>query len=513
MASVCSLLTFSLCLLVIFQGCVAQFQFGGQSAWQSSREFGPGQRACHFEQLSALEPSRRVQSEAGVTEYYEENNEQLRCAGLSAFRRIIEPKGLRLPVYSNTPSLVYITQGRGLLGTIYTGCPETYQSFEQQFEQLGQAGGSPIQIPKDEHQKVHRFREGDVIAIPAGVTHWCYNDGDVPLIAVTVSDTRNSANQLEPRHREFYLAGRHQSGQSYQEIQETKNNVLSGFETQLLAEALGVNPDLARRLQSQNDQRGEIVRVERGLQLLRPTRSQEEQEQPEEYETERYPGEIYEQGKPQYGGNFSNGLDENFCVLKIRYNINDPNRADIYNPQGGRITRLNSQKLPILNLVQLSATRGVLRRNALLSPYWNINAHSLFYVTGGLGRVQIVNHQGRTVFDGQLRQRQLLLIPQNYAVLVKANQQQQFEWVSFKTNHNSMVNQLVGKVSTIRGLPLDVLRASYRLSIEQARRLKNNRREEFTILTPRYPETYEHQSEEYDPQYQRDADVSLAQVK
>lgn len=129
-----------------------------------------------------------------------------------------------------------------------------------------------------------------------------------------------------------------------------------------MAEALGVNPDLARRLQSQNDQRGEIVRVERGLQLLRPTRSQEEQEQPEEYETERYPGEIYGQGKPQYRANFSNGLDENFCALNIRYNINDPNRADIYNPQGGRITTLNSQKLPILNLVQLSATRGVLKR-------------------------------------------------------------------------------------------------------------------------------------------------------
>lgn len=119
MASVCSLLTFSVCLLVIFQGCVAQFQFGGQSSWQSSRGFGPGQRACHFEQLSALEPSRRVQSEAGITEYYEENNEQLRCAGLSAFRRIIEPKGLQLPVYSNTPSLVYITQGQVNLPIVY----------------------------------------------------------------------------------------------------------------------------------------------------------------------------------------------------------------------------------------------------------------------------------------------------------------------------------------------------------------------------------------------------------
>jgi hypothetical protein len=75
-----------------------------------------------------------------------------------------------------------------------------------------------------------------------------------------------------------------------------------------------------------------------------------------------------------------------------------------------------------------------------------------------------------------------------------------------------MVNQLVGKASTIRGLPLDVIRASYRLSIEQARRLKYNRREEFTIFTPRYTGTYEQQSEEYDPQYKRDADVSLAHV-
>lgn len=147
----------------------------------------------------------------------------------------------------------------------------------------------------------------------------------------------------------------------------------------------------------------------------------------------------------------------------------------------------------------------------MLSPYWNINAHSLLYVTGGLGRVQIVNNHGRAVFDGQLRSRQLLLIPQNYATLIKADRQQQFEWVSFKTNHNAMVNQLIGKASTIRGLPLDVLRASYRLSIEQARSLKNNRRDESTILTPWYnPEASEHQNDqEYNTEHPIDADVSL----
>lgn len=141
----------------------------------------------------------------------------------------------------------------------------------------------------------------------------------------------------------------------------------------------------------------------------------------------------------------------------------------------------------------------------MLTPFWNINAHSLMYVTGGRGRVQIVNHQGKTVFDGQLHSKQLLLIPQNYVVLKRADQQQQFEWVSFKTNQNAMVNKLVGKTSTFRALPLDVLRASYRITIEQARRLKNSRREEMAIFNPRF----QYQSEEqFDTEYQRNVDAS-----
>ena len=66
---------------------------------------------------------------------------------------------------------------------------------------LGQEGEAQGQRPRERHQKVQRIREGDVVALPAGVTHWLYNDGDVPVVAVTVSDISNSANQLEPRRR------------------------------------------------------------------------------------------------------------------------------------------------------------------------------------------------------------------------------------------------------------------------------------------------------------------------
>ncbi|KAJ4768315.1 Glutelin type-B 5 [Rhynchospora pubera] len=220
-----------LCILVLLHGCAAQLASGGQSPWQAPRGFGYGQRACRFENLQALEPSRRVQHEAGVTEYYDENNEQLRCAGLSVRRRTIEPRGLRLPAYSNAPSLVYIKQGRCLMGVVYPGCPESYQSFQQQFEQSRQEGFAQGQRPRDEHQKVRRVREGDIVALPTGVTHWFYNDGDVPVVAVTVSDVSNNANQLEPRRREFLLAGRHQRGGQSYEIEQQTGNILTGFDT------------------------------------------------------------------------------------------------------------------------------------------------------------------------------------------------------------------------------------------------------------------------------------------
>ena len=87
------------------------------------------------------------------------------------------------------------------MGTVFPGCPETFQSFRQQSEPEQYMMGSETQRMRDEHQKVHRFREGDVIALPAGVTYWCYNDGDMQMMAVQVYDASNAANQLEPRER------------------------------------------------------------------------------------------------------------------------------------------------------------------------------------------------------------------------------------------------------------------------------------------------------------------------
>ncbi|KAF0934129.1 hypothetical protein E2562_022819 [Oryza meyeriana var. granulata] len=494
MASMSTILPLCLSLL-LFQVSIAQYSFGG-SPLQSPRGFRGDQESrqqCRFEHLAALEATHQQRSEAGFTEYYNtEARNDFRCAGVSVRRLVVESKGLVLPMYANAHKLVYIIQGRGVFGMALPGCPETFQSvqspFEQQMATTGEAQ-STTQKLVDEHQQLHQFHQGDLIAVPAGVVHWLYNNGDSPVVAFTVIDTNNNANQLDPKRREFFLAGKPRRWQqqlySYQAEQQSSNqNIFAGFSLDLLSEALGVSKQTALRLQGLNDRRGAIIRVEHGLQALQPSFQAEpvREEQAQAYLPTEQQQPTWSQGGGACGQR--NGLDEIMCAFKSRKNINNPQSSDIFNPRGGRITRTNSQNFPILNIIQMSATRTVLHNNALLTPHWTVNAHTVMYVTAGQGRIQVVDHRGRSVFDGELHQQQILLIPQNFAVAVKARREG-FAWVSFKTNHNAVDSQIAGKASILCALPVDVVANAYRLSREESRRVKFNRGDEVAVFAPR----------------------------
>ncbi|KAF0934460.1 hypothetical protein E2562_025538, partial [Oryza meyeriana var. granulata] len=439
-------------------------------------------RECRFDRLQAFEPLRKVRSEAGVTEYFDEKNELFQCTGTFVIRRVIQPQGLLVPRYSNTPGVAYIVQGRGSMGLTFPGCPATYQ---QQFQQFLPQGQSQSQKFRDEHQKIHQFRQGDIVALPASVAHWFYNDGDTPVVAVYVYDINNSANQLEPRQKEFLLAGNNNRAQQVYGSsieQHARQNIFNGFSVELLSEALGISTTTTKRLQSQNDQRGEIIHVKNGLELLKPTLTQQQEQAQAQYQEVQY-------REQQQISSQCNGLQENFCTIKARLNIENPTRADTYNPRAGRITNLNNQKFPILNLIQMSATRVNLYQNAILSPFWNVNAHSLVYMIQGRAQVQVVSNFGKTVFDGVLRPGQLLIIPQNYVVLKKA-EHKGCQYIAIKTNANAFVSHLTGKNSVFRALPVDVVANVYRISRDQARSLKNNRGEEHGAFTPRFQQQF-----------------------
>ncbi|XP_068650876.1 cocosin 1-like [Aristolochia californica] len=420
------------------------------------------QSQCRLENLRALEPTERFDAEAGLIEYFAENDEQLECAGVAVRRTTVASRGLLLPEYSNAPKLVYILQGRGYTGALIPGCPESFQSVQRQSQQTEERGSERY---RDQHQKIREFREGDILALPAGVAYWCYNDGETPVIAIELFDTSNNVNQLDENLRKFQLAGnpRRQSSWAATQQEEKQNkNLFSGFDLSLLAEVLGVNIETARNIRGENDNRGSIVFVEGGLRLAIPSATREEEEE-------------------QQRG--SNGLEETLCNTRLRYNIADPRRADVYSPKGGRITSINSQKVPILNFLQLNAEKGVLQRNAIFAPHWNTNAHSVLYGTRGNARIQIVGNYGRPVYDGELRQNQLITIPQNFAVMAQAGDQG-FEYISFKTSDNAMMSPIVGKGSVINAIPESVLMNSYRLSRAEVRRLKDNRRYELGVFEP-----------------------------
>ncbi|KAG0490356.1 hypothetical protein HPP92_007219 [Vanilla planifolia] len=449
-----------------------------EAFWQRSFRFR--QQECRIERLHALHPRQRLESEAGVTEYFDDNDQQLICAGVTVIRRTLRPRGLILPTFSNSPGLVYILEGSGLTGLLVPGCPETFQS-------LGKEGGREQSQPfGDEHQKVHHFRKGDMIAIPAGIAHWCYNSGDSPVVAIMVLDTSSSLNQLDSSHRQFLLAGSKQKGGSrakYGGQEFSGSHFFRAFDTRLLAQALGIPVELAQKIQKE-DPRGEMVMVREELKILHP-RSRE-------VERERYGGEEeYEREREEFRWH-GNGLEQAFCAYRFQENIDDPRRADFFNPRAGWMTKLSSQKLPILSLLQLSAKRAVMRPRAIMTPMWVINAHSIVLVTRGQARVQVASDEGRTVHDGELRQGQLFVLPQNFVVLAKAGDEG-FEWVAFKTNDYAIESQIAGKGSVFRGYPPGVISSAYRLPEEDAFRVKFGREEEYEI----FPESSEHGGRPY----------------
>ncbi|XP_047952105.1 11S globulin seed storage protein Ana o 2.0101-like [Salvia hispanica] len=458
-------LSLSLCLSFLFllHGCCSA-QMMQQQFWQSMQSQQQhrfrAKTQCQIQQLSAREPTLKFQSEAGFSEYWDTSSAEFECAGIEFVRHQVQPKGLVLPFYTNAPRLTFIVQGSGILGTVIPGCAETYESEAGASSRYSAREGEDVRRG-DRHQKLRRFRRGDVIALPEGITTFVYNDGDAPLTYVSMLDIGNDNNQLDFKFRKFVLAGNPQSIESQKQGKEYRN-MLYGFDEQLLADAFNTEPELMRRLQGKEDERGIIVRAEKLRMVLPEYESEEEHSQ--------------RRGRPY------NGLEETFCSYKIKKNLDHPTSADLYNPRGGRISNVNSQSLPILNYLQLSAQRGILYKNAIVAPQWCTNAHSALYVTKGSARIQVVGTQGRSVFDGEVKEGQLLVVPQNFVVVKKASQNG-FEWITFKTNDNAMNAQLAGRLSAIRAMPNEVLMNAFGISRDEAKSLKFGR-EESTLFSP-----------------------------
>lgn len=91
-----------------------------------------------------------------------------------------------------------------------------------------------------------------------------------------------------------------------------------------------------------------------------------------------------------------------------------------------------------------------------------------------------MDNNGNTVFDGEINEGQIFVVPQNYAV-VKRARGERFKWISFKTNDQAMMSPLAGRTSVLCAMPEEVLANAFQISREDARKIKNNNQQ--TTLT------------------------------
>ncbi|MED6110767.1 hypothetical protein PIB30_045869 [Stylosanthes scabra] len=409
------------------------------------------ENVCQFQRLNAQRPDNRIESEGGFIETWNPNHQEFQCAGVALSRFVLCRNALRRPFYSNAPQEIFIQQGSGNFGLIFPGCPGTFE------EPIDEGSQQFQQRPQDTHQKVHTFREGDIIAVPHGVAFWIYNDQDTDVVAVSLLHTTSLHNQLDHFPRRFNLAGnQEQEFLRYQQQENEGGNIFSGFSEEFLSHSFQVKQDIVRNLRGENEreEEGSIVIVKGGLSILSP---------------------------PERKDKNNNGIEETICTARVSMNIGKSVPADIINPQAGSLRTVNELDLPILNHLGLSAEYGSIHRDAMFVPHYNLNANSIIYALQGGAHIQVVDCNGNRVFDGELQEGHALVVPQNFAVAAKS-QSEHFLYVAFKTNSRASIANLAGRNSFMSNLPEDVVANSYGLPRDQARQLKNNN--PFNFLVP-----------------------------
>lgn len=149
-----------------------------------------------------------------------------------------------------------------------------------------------------------------------------------------------------------------------QEEENEGSNILSGFAPEFLKEAFGVNMQIVRNLQGENEEEdsGAIVTVKGGLRVTAPAMRKPQQEEDDDDEEEQPQCVETDKGCQRQSKRSRNGIDETICTMRLRQNIGQNSSPDIYNPQAGSITTATSLDFPALWLLKLSAQYGSLRK-------------------------------------------------------------------------------------------------------------------------------------------------------
>ncbi|KAG6658784.1 hypothetical protein CIPAW_04G186700 [Carya illinoinensis] len=242
--------------------------------YASSEETNPtacrgSSQQCRLQRLRTLKPIRVADSEGGRTELWEESEDEFQCAAVAAKRQTVQPNSLTLPSFQLAPNVVYIEQGECLMGLTCPRCAETNISKRHHriYQDAGAARWDSCKVEEIKKSKPATKGALDSPGRHHGHSCWC-NDGNEQLIAFTVMDLSNHANQLDCRFRSFLLADgeprdgqRGQRGSPQEESQEQHGQgrrLVNGLEETLYNERIRHNLDTQTELDVFSKQVGRV---------------------------------------------------------------------------------------------------------------------------------------------------------------------------------------------------------------------------------------------------------------
>ncbi|WCJ38332.1 11S globulin seed storage protein 1 [Euphorbia peplus] len=267
---------------------------------------------------------------------------------------------------------------------------------------------------KNECVVLYYFEKGDLTGRVAGTPIFNYNYGTENVIILSLLRTNGT------RLRYFFLGG--------------SQNLLNGFSNEFITQAFNVDGELATELQNKDD-RGSIIYVTRG-----------------EIDLSNYPTAQEQEQK-----------------------LADPSKADVFIPGAGYLNTIDAREFPFLASVGFSASYTFMYEDVMRLPHWE-NTNRIMYMVKGEGRIQVANDDGKNVFDDIVKEGQFLIVPE-FLVMAEKAKSEMSEYLTFMTDANPISYDVSGRKSVVYGLPLAVVTNAFKISEEEAEKVKYARKE------------------------------------
>ncbi|EFJ36160.1 hypothetical protein SELMODRAFT_78690 [Selaginella moellendorffii] len=308
-----------------------------------------------------------------------------------------------------------------------------YSDSNQIFYVLEGNGKVGLTFAESPGECVKLVKKGDAIAVPHGTVNWWFNSGTSKFSVLCLGDTSKSLKAGE--FTDFFLVGPGSAG------------LLKGFTPDFIAQAWDVPEETVNTLlHSQKEER--IVLLKEGISM------------PETTDLSNSP----------YG--------------EFAYNCEEA-KLDVDIKNGGRVSVVSSDSLPIFKHVGLGADLVKLDPHAMCSPgFSSDSAYQVTYIVRGSGRVQVVNQNGERVIDHILEPGCLFIVPRFHVVSKRAGENG-MEWFSIITTEKPVFSHLAGRTGVIKSLSPKTICAAFNVEDGVEKELRSRRTNDAIFFPPK----------------------------